>query len=127
MNTSQKMVEQFVRNRGWEKQWPDQVAKSISIEAAELFEIFQWSSPAAAEIKRNSKSLAEIRGELADVLIYSLQMANLLGFDVDLIVKQKLAFADKKYPAELMNKRLAGESEADKHYWKTKNAYRDKR
>ncbi|MDO8483144.1 MAG: MazG-like family protein [bacterium] len=127
MNTSQKAVEQFVHERGWEKQLPDHVAKSITIEAAELLEIFQWSNPTAKEIKRNLKQLSLIKGELADVLIYSLHLANILGLNAETIVEEKLAFAAKKYPSELMKRRSKGDSLATIEYLEIKNAYRAKK
>ena len=90
MKKAQNLVKEFTLKRGWEKQMPDHVAKSISIEAAELLELFQWSNPKVEDIKNNKEKLAELSGELADVLIYSLQMALLLGLDADEIVETKL-------------------------------------
>jgi NTP pyrophosphatase (non-canonical NTP hydrolase) len=103
MKNAQKMVEKFAKERGWEKQLPDNTAKSIAIEAAELLEHFQWVTPTSEEIRLDPEKFAEIRAELADVLIYSLQMATLLSVDAEKIVEEKLKFAAKKYPAEVVN------------------------
>lgn len=127
MNNPRDRVKEFMRERGWEKQLPDHVAKSIAIEAAELLELFQWSTPTAKEIQDDPEKFAELKGELADVFIYSLQMSLILNLDIDEIVKNKLAFADKKYPAHLMRKRSAGETLATKKYLEIKKAYRQKK
>ena len=110
--------------RGWSKQLPDHIAKSISIEAAELLEHFQWATPTAAEIKNNPQKFAELQGELADVFIYGFQLALVLGLDVEKIVKAKLDFADKKYPAELMKQRMEGDTLATEKYLEIKRAHR---
>ena len=103
---------------------PDHVAKSISIEAAELLELFQWSNPTVEEVKSNKEKLAELSGELADVFIYSLQMTLLLGLDADEIVEAKLKFADKKYPAELVRSSGTGDQQATDRYLQIKKEHR---
>ena len=124
MNKSQEQVRKFVADRDWHTQLPDHVAKSISIEAAELLELFQWASPSVAEIKNDPEKLADIKAELADVFVYALQMSLLFNLDVDEIIKDKLAFADKKYPAKLMKQRSAGDGLATKKYLEIKKSYR---
>lgn len=82
----------FVAERDWSQfHTPENLAKSISIEAAELLECFQWSADADP---------ARVRDELADVLTYCLLLADKLGLDADAIVLEKLADTRKKYPAE---------------------------
>lgn len=66
---------------------------SISLEANELLELFQWKTP--EESKKNPERLKE---ELADVLIYSYMMADNLGFDIDEIITDKLNKNFIKYP-----------------------------
>lgn len=126
MNLAQKIVKQFEEERGWDKQLPDHVAKSISIEAAELLELFQWGNPTVEEIKNDPEKFAELKGELADVLIYSLHLANILGLNTEEIINAKLAIADKKYPAELMKQRSTGDSFATKAYLEIKKNHRRK-
>ncbi len=120
-------VKKFVLERDWDKQEPDQIAKSIAIEAAELLELFQWANPTAKEIKENTAKLQELKGELADVLIYCSQLGLLLDLDLDKIVEEKLALAARKYPAKLMRLRSAGESLANRKYLEIKKKYRQKR
>ncbi|MEG0029223.1 MAG: MazG-like family protein, partial [Aurantimicrobium sp.] len=66
-------------------------AKSVSIEAAELLENYQWGSPA---------NLENVQDELADVLTYCLLLADKLGMDPNEIVLEKLAKTQQKYPVE---------------------------
>jgi NTP pyrophosphatase (non-canonical NTP hydrolase) len=62
-------------------------------------EIFQWKTPEEAEsLKSDPKALQDIRDELADIVIYSLSMANALNIDVSGAVLQKLEKNRKRYP-----------------------------
>ena len=82
----------FVAQRDW-KQFhsPENLAKSISIEAAELLELFQWS---------NDANQADIQDELADVLTYCILLADQYGLDPYELVIQKLEKTKDKYPVE---------------------------
>ena len=83
----------FVAERGWAQfHTPENLAKSISIEAAELLERFQWGADADA---------AGVEEELADVLTYCLLLADRLGLDPETIVLKKLETTRAKYPVEL--------------------------
>lgn len=80
----------FVAERDWNQfHSPENLAKSISIEAAELLECFQWNADAAPE---------RVREELADVLTYCLFLADRLSIDPEQIVREKLAKTRAKYP-----------------------------
>lgn len=87
----------FSEDRNW-KQFhnPKDLAISISIEAAELLENFQWSSSEEAV----NKKLYDIKEELADVLIYSVLLANSINVDVNEIITSKLEKNNKKYPVD---------------------------
>lgn len=93
----QKKILAFRDARNWKPfNNPKDLAISVSLEAAELLEIFQWSgSDTSADRK-----IEKIREELADVLIYSLLMAADLNLDVDEIISHKLLQNEKKYPLE---------------------------
>jgi dCTP diphosphatase len=118
MKDLQKMVGDFLKARGWdERQDPANYAKSISIEAAELLELFQWNNPTAEEILNNKKLLASIKQELADVLIYCLDMASVLDLDIEKIVQEKMLYNAKKYPVKLVKNNTAA-------YLKQKSSYR---
>ena len=82
----------FVAERDWAQfHTPENLAKSISIEAGELLECFQWDSEADD---------GKVRAELADVLTYCLLLADRLGADPQEIVLSKLAETRQKYPAD---------------------------
>lgn len=82
----------FVRERDWEQfHTPSNLAKSISIEASELLEHFQWS---------DDFDKAEVLDELADVLTYCFLLAEKLGAEPLEIIQAKLAKTIAKYPAD---------------------------
>jgi len=82
----------FVAEREWAQfHTPENLAKSISIEAAELLECFQWNADADTNA---------VKEELADVLTYCLLLADRLGVDPDQIVLDKLAVTRAKYPVD---------------------------
>ena len=77
---------------------PKDMAISISLEAAELLEVFQWSG--ADTLIDTDKKMAKVKEELADILIYALLMGNDLGLDISEIISDKLDENNRKYPAE---------------------------
>lgn len=90
-------VLKFRDDRNW-KQFhnPKDLAISISLEAAELLEVFQWS----AEDVKCEKKIDKIREELADVINYCILMADVCGLDLDEIVRAKVRLNNQKYPVE---------------------------
>lgn len=85
-------VVKITRERDWDQfHSPENLAKSISIEAGELLECFQWNS---------EYDLDEVKEELADVINYCLLMADKLGVDAKQIVLDKMEKTAKKYPVE---------------------------
>lgn len=91
----QQEIIAFRDERNW-KQFHNHkdLAISISLEAAELLEVFQWSGADVAADKKIDK----IKEELADVLIYSFIMANDLDLSIDEIVRSKIEANKRKYP-----------------------------
>ena len=91
--TSERVREalsEFVRERDWAQfHTPANLAKSISIEAAELLECFQWDDEADGQ---------RVQEELADVVTYCMLLAERLQLDLDDLVLQKLATTKAKYP-----------------------------
>ncbi|ASE37193.1 nucleotide pyrophosphohydrolase [Staphylococcus pettenkoferi] len=92
-----KKVNQFRDDRNWRQYHNEKdLALSISLEASELLELFQWKeSEAVVDNKRE-----RIAEELADVLIYSYMMADNMDFDIDEIIEEKLKKNGEKYPVE---------------------------
>ena len=83
---------EFQRQRDWKQfHTPENLAKSISIEAAELLEHFQWNKDYNRE---------EVLDELADVLTYCCFMVDALDADVEEIILNKLEKTAKKYPVK---------------------------
>ena len=83
---------EFNRERDWDQfHTPENLAKSISIEAAELLECFQWD---------NDYDPGEVKNELADVATYCIMMADKLDLDMKQIILDKLELTKKKYPVE---------------------------
>ena len=90
-------INQFRDERDWRKFHNEKdLAISISLEASELLELFQWKN--SEEVVESS--LEEIKEELADVFIYSFMMADNLNLDVEEIIKSKLDLNEQKYPVE---------------------------
>ena len=88
----QRALKEFIRERDWAQfHTPANLAKSISIEAGELLECFQWS---------DDGDESRVREELADVVTYCTLLAARLGIDLDEIVLEKLSVTKEKYPAD---------------------------
>ncbi|ALT68990.1 MazG domain-containing protein [Methanobrevibacter millerae] len=92
MDEVKKELIKFQEERDWKKfHTPENLAKSISIEAAELLEHFQWGK---------EYDIDEVADELADVLIYSMYMADSLNLDIKEIILNKMKKNAIKYPVE---------------------------
>ena len=94
MNTQTiERIRKFTVDRDWDQfHSPANLAKSISIEANELLECFQWSD--------TDYDLQHVKEELADVLVYCRDMLDKLGLDEDEIVNMKMDQNEAKYPVE---------------------------
>ena len=92
-----RRVLKFRDDRDWRQfHTPKDLAISLTLEAAELLEVFQWSG---ADLERRDK-LERIREELADVLSCCVLMADVCGLDLDEILREKVAKNEAKYPVE---------------------------
>jgi NTP pyrophosphatase (non-canonical NTP hydrolase) len=77
---------------------PKNLAMALSVEAAELLEPFQWLTPEQSmQVASEPNRFVQIAGELADVLIYLVRLADILDIDVNQAVSDKLAANAKKY------------------------------
>ena len=86
-------IRRFSEDRDWDQfHSPENLAKSIVIEAAELLECFQWSG--------RDFDLQHVKEELADVIVYTQDLLDKLGLDADDIVNMKMEQNEKKYPVE---------------------------
>jgi NTP pyrophosphatase (non-canonical NTP hydrolase) len=125
MGEYENKIREFLHERKWENLRPADVAKSIVIEAGELLELFQWTNETLEDVKKNPEKLADIKGELADVLIYCFDMSVLLDFDTEKIFIDKLEKIKQKYPAHLFNGRDENvDAGSEEIYWKIKKQHR---
>lgn len=86
-------IRKFTADRDWDQfHSPSNLAKSISIEANELLECFQWSD--------TDYNLQHVKEELADVLVYCRDLLDKLDLDEDEIVNMKMDQNEAKYPVE---------------------------
>jgi len=91
--TTIERIRKFSTDRDWDQfHSPSNLAKSIIIEAGELLECFQWSDE-----HFNPDAVKE---ELADVIVYCIDMADKLGLDIDEIINAKMDKNEAKYPVE---------------------------
>ena len=86
-------IRKFTADRDWDQfHTPANLAKSISIEANELLECFQWSD--------TDYDMEEVKDELVDVIVYCIDMLDKLGLDADEIINRKMSKNEAKYPVE---------------------------
>lgn len=85
-------IKKFNEDRDWDQfHSPENLAKSIAIEAGELLECFQWN---------NECNLEDVTDEMADVYVYLLDLSNKLGIDLIEIANKKMSKNEAKYPVE---------------------------
>ena len=86
-------IRKFTEDRDWDQfHTPENLAKSIVIEAAELLECFQWSE--------TDYDIQQVKEELADVIVYSQNLLDKLELDADEIVNMKMDQNEQKYPLD---------------------------
>lgn len=87
-----KKIRQFAIDRDWlQFNTPENLAKSIAIEAGELLECFQWN---------NDYDKDELKYEIADVMNYCILLCSQIGVDPKEIILEKLKISEKKYPVD---------------------------
>lgn len=96
-----KILADFVAERDWSQfHSPKNVSMALAIEVAELMEHFQWlTTEASRQLADDPQKLAAVGEELADVVGYSLALANELGIDVSSAIRNKMVKNRIKYPA----------------------------
>lgn len=92
MDKVKELIREFNEERDWDQfHSPENIAKSISIEAGELLECFQWN---------DNYNKDDVCNELADVLNYCIVLADKLDVDIEEIILKKLEETKKKYPVD---------------------------
>jgi len=93
-------LREFARARDWEQfHSPKNLAMALIVEAAELVEHFQWLTQEQSRRLPPDK-LAEVEQELADVFIYLIRLADMLGVDLMQAAQDKILVNERKYPAD---------------------------
>jgi NTP pyrophosphatase (non-canonical NTP hydrolase) len=94
------LVREFVDERDWDQfHSPKNLASALTVEAAELLEHFQWLQNGRLD-ELGPDKLAEVRHEMADVLVYLVRLADKLDVDLMAAVQEKMVLNRAKYPAE---------------------------
>ena len=97
----QNKLREFSKERDWEQfHSPKNLSMALSVEVAELVEIFQWSQSGGMDEIANQKTRKEIEKEIADIFIYTLKIADLLNMDLEKVALEKIEENAKKYPIE---------------------------
>ncbi|SFN25175.1 NTP pyrophosphatase, house-cleaning of non-canonical NTPs [Formivibrio citricus] len=102
MNLNELILQlrEFARERDWERyHTPKNLAMAMSVEMAELVEHFQWlTADESQAVKDAPDKLQAISEEMADILLYLVRMADVLGVDLDQATQRKLVLNALKYP-----------------------------
>ena len=95
-----EFVRSFVRERDWEQfHTPKNLVMALAGEVGELTEIFQWlTTEESKTVMADARKAEAVRDELADVFVYSLRLADVLGVDLDQAVRNKMKKNAVKYP-----------------------------
>ena len=93
-------VNLFVEERDWDQfQTPKNLSMALIVEAAELVEHFQWMQPEESDSLTNDRK-KKVAEELADILIYTVRLADRLGIDLEQSAKDKVTKNCRKYPVQ---------------------------
>ena len=99
----QKRLRKFSVDRDWGKfHSPKNLTMALSVEVAELVEIFQWSNSGGLDEIENPDIRKSIEEELADIFIYLLKISDKLNLDIEKTIHQKIDKNEKKYPIEII-------------------------
>lgn len=121
MKELEQEVKEYLVERNWYGLEPADLAKSVMIEGAELLELFQWKNYSVENINADEKLKTNIKKELADVMIYAIELGVHLDIDMSEAIKQKLEHNRKKYPVKGVTDKASG----DAFYMEQKMKYRE--
>ncbi len=100
LSSIEKQLLDFAKARDWDQYHsPKNIAMALSVEAAELVEIFQWKTEAQSATL-NEQDLQAARHEIADVFLYLLTISRVLDIDILGAAQEKLELNGQKYPVE---------------------------
>jgi NTP pyrophosphatase (non-canonical NTP hydrolase) len=95
----ERRLADFATARDWERfHSPKNLAMALSVEVAELVEIFQWSTEAESRDIMQTHHAEHVGQELADIAMYLVRLASVLNVDLNDAIEKKLAMNAQKYP-----------------------------
>jgi NTP pyrophosphatase (non-canonical NTP hydrolase) len=95
-----KMLRQFAEERDWEQfHSPKNLAMALSVEVAEIVEIFQWLTQDESR-NLSPEKLEKVKEEISDVMIFLTNLADKLGIDLLAAAKEKIEVNERKYPVD---------------------------
>ncbi len=101
LNTLRDQLRTFAAERDWDQfHSPKNLSAALAVEAAELLEIFQWLTEEQSR-ELPAATLASVKEEVADVLLYLIRISDKLGIDPIVAAQDKLLLNAKKYPVDL--------------------------
>jgi NTP pyrophosphatase (non-canonical NTP hydrolase) len=96
----ERRLAEFAAARDWDRfHSPKNLSMALSVEAGELVEIFQWSTEAESRAVMQTDQAEHVGQELADIAMYLVRVASVLGVDLNDAIEKKLALNALKYPA----------------------------
>ena len=97
----QARLEEFALERDWDQYHsPKNLSMALSVEASELMEIFQWvGSEESRKVVDHPDKLGQVEAEIADICIYAIGLAGVIGIDLETAIDQKIDQNIEKYPA----------------------------
>tara|TARA_B110000503_G_scaffold41096_1_gene67645 strand:- start:503 stop:850 length:348 start_codon:yes stop_codon:yes gene_type:complete len=101
LNLIQSRLNKFAKDRDWEQfHSPKNLVMALSVEVAELVEIFQWSNSGGLDEIKNPEIKVKIEKEIADIFNYLLKITNALEIDLEKASLDKISENEKKYPVD---------------------------
>jgi dCTP diphosphatase len=93
----------FADKRDWGKfHNPKNLVMALSVESSELVEIFQWLNEGESKtITDSNEKMEQVKDEIADILMYTIRLADVLNFDISESIKSKMEKNEIKYPVEM--------------------------
>jgi dCTP diphosphatase len=97
----QTRLKEFALERDWDQYHsPKNLSMALSVEASELMEIFQWiGAEESRKVVDHPDKLGEVEAEIADICIYAIRLAGVIGIDLETAIDQKIDQNIEKYPA----------------------------
>ena len=96
----QSRLKEFASERDWDQYHsPKNLSMALSVEASELMEIFQWvGAEESRKVVDHPDKLGQVEAEIADICIYAIRLAGVIGIDLETAIDQKIDQNIEKYP-----------------------------